>query len=70
MDRLKSTQQTLSVMQAERIAEELSAREGTRYKFFKFLNLARFSLVFISETNEQRVLTIDNAKNLLNKGEY
>ena len=69
MDRLKP-QQPLSVMQAERIAEELSAREGTRYKFFRFLNLARFSLVFVSDNNEQRVLTIDTAKSLLNNGEY
>jgi hypothetical protein len=53
-------------MQAERVAEILSEREGVQFKFFCFLNLSRLSLVFESDTKEQRVLSIDNVKRILN----
>jgi hypothetical protein len=65
----RSNQPTITVMQADRVAAILSEREGTQFKFFRFLNLARFSLVFESADKQQRVLTVDNVKNLLNKGE-
>ena len=47
------------------MAEILSEREGIQFKFFRFLNLSRFSLVFTSDTGEQRVLAIDNVKRML-----
>lgn len=64
---MKSTN-TITKLEAERVSEILSEREGVRYKFFRFLNLSRFSLVFLSETGEQRVLSGENVKNIL-KGE-
>lgn len=57
---------TITLMQAERVAAILSEREGIQFKFFRFLNLSRFSLVFESNTKEQRVLSIDNVKRILN----
>ena len=48
------------------MAEILSEREGVQFKFFCFLNLSRLSLVFESDTKEQRVLSIDNVKRILN----
>ena len=56
---------TISKIEAERVADILSEREGTCYKFSRFLNLSRFSLVFVSDTGEQRVLAGDNIKQLL-----
>lgn len=56
---------TISLLQAERVAVILSEREGLHYKFFRFLNLSRLSLVFESDTKEQRVLSIDNVKRML-----
>ena len=56
---------TISLLQAERVAEILSEREGVQFKFFRFLNLSRLSLVFESDTKEQRVLSIDNVKRML-----
>jgi hypothetical protein len=54
-------------MQAARVAEIISEREGIQYKFFRFLNLSRFSLSFKSDTGEQRVLAIDNVKRMLER---
>ena len=56
---------TITLMQAARVAAIISEREGIQYKFFRFLNLSRFSLVFESNTKEQRVLSIDNVKRML-----
>jgi hypothetical protein len=57
---------TISLLQADRVAAILSEREGIRFKFFRFLNLSRFSLAFVSDTGEQRVLSGDNVKRILN----
>ena len=60
---------TIIKMQAEGIGERMAAilseREGIQFKFFRFLNLSRLSLVFTSDTGEQRVLAIDNVKRQL-----
>lgn len=55
----------ITVMQADRVAKILSEREGLQFRFFRFLNLARFSLVFESADKQQRVLTIDTVKTML-----
>jgi hypothetical protein len=60
-------QPAMSVVDAQRVSEILSQREGSTYKFFRFLNLARFSLVFQSENGDQKVLTLDHAKLILNQ---
>jgi len=52
-------------MQADRVAKILSEREGLQFRFFRFLHLARFSLVFESSCKQQRVLTIDTVKTIL-----
>lgn len=56
---------TITVMQAERVAQVLSERENTKFKFSCFLNLSRLSLVFTNESGEQRVLAGDNVKHIL-----
>jgi hypothetical protein len=60
--------QVMSVMEVQRVSEILSQREGSTYKFFRFLNLARLSLVFQGDNGDQKVLTLDHAKLILNQG--
>lgn len=65
-----SPQSTITVIQAQEISELLSRREGKKFRFFRFMNLGKLSLVFESEDKEQRVITMDNAKSLIQKGTY
>lgn len=59
----------MSRLDVENVGEILSRREGRPYKFFRFLNLSKFSLVYLTEGGDQRVLTMDNAKEILHQGE-
>jgi hypothetical protein len=56
---------TMSRLEADRVSEILSAREGVKYRFYCFLNLSRFSLQFESDSGEQKVLSIDTVKSIL-----
>jgi hypothetical protein len=58
--------QTLSQTEVDRVCSIISEREGVRYKFFRFLNLSKFSLVFMSDTGEQKVLSGDHCTRILN----
>lgn len=57
--------QTLSQIVVDRVCDILSEREGVRYKFFRFLNLSKFSVVFISDNGEQRVLCADHIQRMI-----
>lgn len=57
----------MSEIAAQRVAEELGKREGTIYKFFRFLKLSKVSLVFVTTDNQQRILTVEHAQEILNQ---
>lgn len=63
-------QSTITIIQAQEISNIISKREGKKYTFFRFMNLGKLSLVFESEDKDQKVITVDNAKNLITKGTY
>jgi hypothetical protein len=58
--------QTLSHTEVDRVCSIISEREGVRYKFFRFLNLHKLSLVLTTDTNEQKVLTAEHCVHILN----
>lgn len=64
-----SNKQQVSSETVSLVAERLTVSEGKAFKFFGFLNLSRFSLVFVSEDGDQKVLTVDSVQRIL-KGQY
>jgi len=58
--------QTLSQVEVDRVCSIISERDGVQYKFFRFLNLSKFSLVFVSDAGEQKVLSGEHCTRILN----
>ena len=57
--------QVMSQVEVDRICSVISEREGKQYRFFRFLNLHKLSLVFVSGT-DQKVLTAEHCTRILN----
>ena len=57
---------TLSIDQkAGVVAEHVSAQAGESYKFERFINIGKPSMMFVSNKGTQRFVTIDNADNII-----